>query len=98
MILLCWQVDEPITGGGFCASAYCNWKGGGGDEGGLMSSSLQNPRTNLLPVKAVSQWVVSGASFPSWMRPRQVLRNKKLPADTPMVVFRVYILLTTLWP
>ena len=43
-----------ITGGGFCASAYCNWKGGG-DEGGLMSSSLQNPRTNLLSVKAVSQ-------------------------------------------
>ena len=58
MILLCWQVDGPITGGGFCASAYCNWKGGGEDEGGLMSSSLQNPRTNLLSVKAVSQWVV----------------------------------------
>ena len=30
-------------------------EGGGGDEGGLMSSNLQNPRTNLLPVKAVSQ-------------------------------------------
>ena len=45
---------RPITGRGFCASAYCNWKGEG-DEGGLMSSSLQNPRTNLLSVKAVSQ-------------------------------------------
>ena len=30
-------------------------EGGGGDEGGLMSSSLQNPRTDLLSVKAVSQ-------------------------------------------
>ena len=30
-------------------------EGGGEDEGGLMSSSLQNPRTNLLSVKAVSQ-------------------------------------------
>ena len=31
-------------------------EGGGGDEGGLkLSSSLQNPRTDLLSVKAVSQ-------------------------------------------